>query len=87
MKYSTKIKSPQKVGDFLIDPKGGNIEPLQLKAFKRDPYGRDLIEKGFFTVEEVEPAKTETGRKKTGPAPAPAPEGSGSTSDVNINRG
>ncbi|GHV81174.1 hypothetical protein AGMMS49944_29650 [Spirochaetia bacterium] len=85
MRYSTKIKSPQKVGDFLIDPKGGNIDPLQLKAFKRDPYGKDLIDKGFFIVDEAEPAKPETGRRR--PASAPAPESSGSTGDVNINRG
>ena len=51
MKYTTRVKQAQKVAGVLIDPKGGDLNEDQAKAIKADPYGKDLIKKGFLHIE------------------------------------
>jgi hypothetical protein len=53
MKYTTKVKTPQLVGTFKVDPKGGEITKNEFRAFIRDPYGADLVNKGWFICPEA----------------------------------
>ncbi|GHU34510.1 hypothetical protein FACS1894172_14890 [Spirochaetia bacterium] len=50
MNYSTKLESPQYIGSFKVDPHGGAISERQWIAVQHDPYGKDLIKKGWFVI-------------------------------------
>ena len=51
MKYTTKVKQAQKVGNVVIDPKGGELTEDQIKLIMADPYGKDLVKKRFLVIE------------------------------------
>jgi hypothetical protein len=91
MKYSTKLKSIQLVGTFKVDPKGGEITKNEFRAFLRDPYGADLVKKGWFTVPEGAGITEKVDVKKGAYTPvAQVPAGSTpvgqSTGDVKIEK-
>jgi len=56
MKYSTKLKQPQLIGKIKIEPKGGDLTADQVAEIKKDPWGRELILKGFLTIDGVKPS-------------------------------
>jgi hypothetical protein len=55
MKYTTRVKQAQMIGDVRIDPKGGDLNTDQVKKIKEDPWGKELIRKGALTIEGVKP--------------------------------
>ena len=74
MKYTTKVKQKQLIGTVEIDPKGGDLKKEQVDIITADPYGKDLIKKGFLTIEGV---KAEDLDKKPAKKAAPAPDKGG----------
>jgi hypothetical protein len=56
-KYTAKIKQPQTVADFKLDPGGGNLSEREYKTLKKDAYGASLLEKGLLAVEEAPASK------------------------------
>jgi len=70
MKYTTKVKEAQFVGGVKIDPKGGDFSEGDVKAIVADAYGRDLIKKGYLSIEGVKPEDLDKNdkQKKTGEA-------------------
>ncbi|MDR2952910.1 MAG: hypothetical protein LBU82_06685 [Treponema sp.] len=64
MKYTTKIKQPQVVGKTRIEPNGGDLNADQVSEIKNDPYGRDLIRKGYLNIEGVKPDDVKDDPKK-----------------------
>jgi hypothetical protein len=56
MKYTAKIKQAQLVGKIRIEPKGGDLNADQVTEIKKDPWGKDLIRKGFLVIEGVKPS-------------------------------
>ena len=71
MKYTTKVKQAQMVGDVKIDPKGGDLSSEQVKKIEKDPYGKDLLEKGYLTIEGY-PFKKEEAKPANPESPAAA---------------
>jgi len=72
MKYTTKVKQIQLVGGVQITPAGGELTKEQVEAIIADPYGKDLIQKGYLSIDGVKPEDLE--KKKGKPAGAQAPK-------------
>jgi hypothetical protein len=49
---------------FKVDPKGGEITKNEYRAFLRDPYGANLVQKGFFSVPEGKDINEKVDAKK-----------------------
>jgi hypothetical protein len=71
MKYTTKLHQAQYVGkitekvngvdklvNIKIQPKGGELTEAHVDAIKADPYGQELIRKGFLIIDGVKPEDT-----------------------------
>jgi hypothetical protein len=92
MKYTTKVTTPQLVGTFKVNPRGGEITKNEFRAFLRDPYGADLVKKGWFTVPEAAGITEKVDVKKGAYTPVeqvPAgttPVGSPTGSEVKIDK-
>jgi len=56
MKYTTKSKQAQFVGKIKIEPNGGELNAAQVAEIKKDPWGKDLIRKGFLVIEGIKPS-------------------------------
>ena len=64
MKYTaTKIKQAQLVGKVKIEPNGGDLNKEQVDEIKKDPWGRELIRKGYLVIEGVKPSDVEEPKK------------------------
>jgi hypothetical protein len=92
MKYTTKVTTPQLVGAFKVDPKGGEITKNEFRAFLRDPYGADLVKKGWFTVPEADGIAEKVDVKKGAYSPVEqasagtTPAGSPTGNEVKIDK-
>jgi hypothetical protein len=69
MKYTAKISQAQIVGGVKIDPQGGTLSDDQIKAIKKDTYGKDLLEKKILVLDDSAvtiPAAASTGDSEAG---------------------
>jgi len=57
MKYTTKVKQAQFIGEIKIEPKGGDLTDANVKAILADKWGKELIRKGMLTIDGVDPSK------------------------------
>jgi len=70
VKYTTKVKQAQHVGGAVINPKGGELSADEVKAITANPYGKDLIIKGFLSIDGVK--QEDVAEKQGKPAAKPA---------------
>ena len=63
MKYTAKIKQPQTVGGIKIEPKGGELKGEAIKAILSDSWGKELIRKGYLSIEGVKPGDVDKPEK------------------------
>jgi hypothetical protein len=61
MKYTTKVAQPQIVDGVEINPKGGTVTEKELEKIKKDPWGKELINKGFLEIEGVKASDIKAG--------------------------
>jgi hypothetical protein len=80
MKYTTKLAQPQIVGGVEINPKGGEINPKQFEDIRKDPWGKELVSKGFLEIEWIKSFDIKAGdqAKRT-----EAPKSPGITTELN----
>ena len=64
MKYTTKVKQAQLVGGVRIEPNGGDLNQEQIDKIKSDPWGKELLQKEFLTIEGVKLNETKSDPKK-----------------------
>jgi hypothetical protein len=64
MKYTAKVKQAQYVGTVKIVPCGGDLDEKQKAEIMDNPYGKDLIRKGYLIIEGVKPSDVEDKPKK-----------------------
>jgi hypothetical protein len=70
MKYTTKINQAQYVGKVKIEPKGGELSEKQVEEIRKDPWGKELIEKGLLEIADGKaPNKPDPGKSPDKGAP------------------
>ena len=73
MKYTAKVKQSQLVCGAAINPKGGELSADQVKAIVANPYGKDLIKRGYLSIEGVKPEDLDKPEKPAAKKPAAPP--------------